>query len=93
MRVAEGQHHHGVCVCVCVCVPKDLSAPQLQALSSPQFILKAHFIASVEAAIIRAGATKEQATKACVSVVRALSCAKPPPSNTLPGEPTAEAGH
>ena len=72
---------------------KYLSAPQLQTLSralnfgpSPQFIPKAHIVASVEAAITRAGATKKQATKSRVGVVGALSCVKPPPSNTLPGE-------
>ena len=72
---------------------KNLSAPQLQVLSrglnfapSPQFIPKAHTVASVEAAIYRSGATEEQATKACVGVVGALSRAKPPPRNTLPGE-------
>ena len=36
-------------------------------------------MASVEAAIYRSGATEEQATKARVGVVGALSCAKPPP--------------
>ena len=71
----------------------NLSAPQLQTLSrglnfapSPQFIPKAHIVASVEAAIYRSGATEEQATKAHVGVVGALSRAKPPPRNTLPGE-------
>ena len=69
---------------------KNLSASQLQALSrglnfapSPQFIPKAHIVASVEAAITRARATEEQATKARVGVVGALSRAKPPPRNTL----------
>ena len=72
---------------------RKLSASQLQALSrglhfapSPQFIPKAHIVASVEAAIYRSGATEEQATKACVGVVGAPSRAKPPPRNTLPGE-------
>ena len=71
----------------------DLSASQLQALSQglnfapiPLFIPKAHIVASVEAAITRAGAAKEQAINAHVGVVGALSCVKPPPSNTLPGE-------
>ena len=72
---------------------KDL---QLQALSrglnfvlSPQFLPKAHIVASVEAAITRAGANKEQATKARIGVVGALSRAKPPPSNTLLSESRA----
>ena len=70
-----------------------LSAWQVQALfrglnfaPSPQFIPKAHIVASVEAAIYRSGATEEQATKACVGVVGALSRAQPPPKKTLPGE-------
>ena len=72
---------------------KKLSTSQLLVLSrglnfapSPQFIPKAHIVASVEAAIYRSGATEEQATKACVGVVGSLSCAKLPPRNTLPGE-------
>ena len=65
---------------------KKLSTSQLPVLSrglnfapSPQFIPKAHIVASVEAAIYRSGATEEQATKARVGVVGALSRAKPPP--------------
>ena len=72
---------------------RKLSTSQLQALSrglnfvpSPQFIPKAHIVANVEAAIYRSGETEEQATKARVGVVGALSRAKPPPRNTLPGE-------
>ena len=72
---------------------RKLSASQVQALSrglnfapSPQFIPKAHIVASVEAAIYRSGATEEQATKARVGVVGTLSRTKPPPKNTLPGE-------
>ena len=72
---------------------RKLSVSQLQALSrglnfapSPQFIPKAHIVASVEADIYRSGATEEQATKARVGVVGRLSRAKPPPRNTLPGE-------
>ena len=49
-------------------------------------------MASVEAAIYRSGATEEQGTKARVGVVGALSHAKPPPRNTLPGEMKAVLG-
>ena len=58
-------------------------------MASPQFIPKAYIVASVEANITRARATEEQATKAHVGVVRTLRHAKPPPSNTLPGESRA----
>ena len=57
-------------------------------MPSPQFLPKAHIVASVKAAITRAGATEEQATKAPIGVVGALSCAKPP-SNTLSSESRA----
>ena len=38
---------------------------------------------SVKAAIIRSGACEEQATKARIGVIGALSHAKPPPKNTI----------
>ena len=70
-----------------------LTPAQLQVLSrglnfapSPQFIHKAHIVAIVKAAITRSGTCKEQATKARVGVIGALSHAKPPPKNTLPEE-------
>ena len=84
----RSEHHHAVNLS-----SKKLTPAQLQALSrglnfapSPQFVPKAHIVASVEAAITRSGACEEQATKARIGDIGALSHAKPPPKNTLPEE-------
>ena len=72
---------------------KQLTTPQMQVLSrslnfapTPRFIPKAHIVASVETAISQSGATEDQATRARIGVIGALSRARLPARNILPEE-------
>ena len=72
---------------------KQLTTPQMEVLSrglnfapTPRFIPKAHIVASVETAIAQSGATEDQATRARIGVIGALSRARLPARNILPEE-------
>ena len=64
---------------------KQLTMPQMQVLSrglnfapTPRFIPKAHIVASVETAIAQSGVTEDQATRAWIGEIGALSRARLP---------------
>ena len=53
---------------------------------TPRFILKVHIVTSVETAITQSGATEDQATRAQIGVIGALSRARLLARNILPEE-------
>lgn len=72
---------------------KQLTDSQVSALSrglnfspTPKCVPKAHIVATVETAITQSKASENLATKACMSVIDALSQARLPPRNFLPSE-------